>query len=334
MKYVYVLTSSEKDFYYEQFFISVTSLRLFNPNAYIVALIDSKTKEGLIGKRCGYEQIVSEVVTITAPEELSQKEVSRWIKTSMKKYITGDFLYIDCDTVIAGDISHDFPPGVNVGAILDTHVSFSEHHLAPYFEGQDKKIGFTSFETGKRFNGGIIFCRDNKIGEEFFAKWHSLWLYSSKKGIHQDMPPMNQANYEQREVITELNGTWNCQVTHNGLQYLSDAKIIHCFASSIWLYNCPFLPSSIPVLTSVKETGVISSELMEMLKNPKGAFDSQSRILCGEIELDTINSKLFSFLLFVRKKWPRLFKTLNFNLLKIRARTQSVRIRSVREHKK
>ena len=322
MKYVYVLTSSENDLYYEQFFISVTSLRFHNPEAFIVTLVDSKTKEGLTGKRCGYESVVSQTVVITAPQEMSQKEVSRWIKTSMKKYVTGDFLYIDCDTVITGNLHHDFPPDINVGAILDIHVPLNEHHLKEYFKGQDKKIGFSSFETGKRFNGGVIFCRDTPVGDEFFSKWHSLWLYSSKKGVHQDMPPLNQANYEMGEVITELNGTWNCQVTHNGLPFLADAKIIHCFASSIWLFNCPFLPSSVPVLTSVKETGLISSYLMELLKNPKAAFEPHSRIISGEIELDTINSKLFSILLYIRKKRPGLFKAVNSFLLKLRAKTQ------------
>lgn len=64
MKYVYVLTSSENDFYYEQFFLSITSMRLYNPNAEIIVLIDEKTKKGLIGKRSGYEPLASETVQI------------------------------------------------------------------------------------------------------------------------------------------------------------------------------------------------------------------------------------------------------------------------------
>ena len=323
MKYVYVLTSCENDFYYEQFYISVTSLRLHNPQAFIIALIDSKTKKGLTEKRSGYERVVSQTIIVPAPETLSQKEVSRWIKTSILNYTSGDFLYIDCDTVITADISCDFPRNVHVGAVLDTHIPLSKHHLAPYFEGQDKKLGFvSSFETRKRFNGGVIFCRDSSVGHDFFQKWHTLWLYSSKKGSHHDMPPLNQANYEMGEIITELDGTWNCQITHNGLSFLAEAKIIHCYATSLKLYNCPFLPASIPALASVKETGIISEELLQRLKQPKAAFEPESIIISGQIELDTINSKIFSLLLFFRKKTPRFFKAINSLLLKTRAMTQ------------
>ena len=322
MKYVYVLTSSENDYYYEQFFISVTSLRLHNPNAFIVVLIDSKTKQSLTGKRSGFEQIVSETIIITTPPEFSQKEVSRWIKTSINKYVSGDFLYIDCDTVIAGDLCCDFLPE-NIGAILDTHVSLEKHYLCPFFNEQDKRAGFiSSFETGKRFNGGVIFYRDSPAANDLFLRWHSLWLLSKEKGVHQDMPALNQANYEMPGIITEMPGEWNCQITHNGLPFLADARIIHCFATSIKLYDCPFLPASIPILASVKESGNISAELKELLKNPKAAFETNSRIISGKNELEVINSKLFSFLLFLKKNMPCLFKSINSFILKTRAKTQ------------
>ena len=322
MKFVYVLTSSIDDFYYEQFFISVFSLRLHNPDAYIVTLIDSKTKQGLTGIRSTYESYISEIVTITPPETLSQKQASRWIKTSMKKYVNGDFLYIDCDTVIVGNLNHDFSNIVDIGAVLDTHTILEKHHLAQYFIEQDKKLKFSSFKTGKRFNGGIIFCHDTPIADQFFFRWHSLWNSSIIKGSHHDMPPLNQANYEMGNIITELSGEWNCQITHNGLPFLSNAKIIHCFATSLKLYNCPFLPASIPFLSSVKKTGEISSELMDYIINPKTAFESNSRIISGEIELDVINSKFFSLLLFIRKKLPGFFKMLNSFILKTRAKSQ------------
>jgi lipopolysaccharide biosynthesis glycosyltransferase len=318
MKYVYVLTSSSTDYYYEQFFQSITSLRLYNSDACIIALVDSKTKSNLIGKRSGYEQIVSETVVIHAPEELSQKEVSRWIKTSMKKYVTGDFLYIDCDTVITGKLDFDFPLEINIGAILDTHVPLSKHHLSVHFENEDKILGFTSsFETGKRYNGGIIFCRDIPLVNEFFVKWHSLWQFSNKKGNHHDMPSLKQANHEMGGIITELSGEWNCQITHNGLPYLYDAKIIHYYATAFTFICCPFIPATNTVLSYIKETGVISPTIIELLKNPKAAFDHDSRIISGDAELDVVNSKLFSLLLRIRKKKPKIFKSFNSFIIRL-----------------
>jgi len=319
MKYVYVLTSSETDLYYEQFFLSVTSLRLYNPNAFIVALIDSKTKKGLIGKRSGYEQVVSETVTITAPLELSQKEVSRWIKTSMRKYVTGDFLYIDCDTIIAENLDSNFPTELKIGAVLDTHVPLSRHHLAPHFRQEDLKLKFTSsLEMGLRYNGGVIFCRDALEVDEFFSRWHSLWLFSNKNGNSQDMPALNQANLEMGGIITELDGNWNCHITYNGLPFLFGAKIIHYIATAFDFIDCPFLLASKDVLLSIKKTDRILPYAMELLKNPKAAFERNLRIISDEAELDVVNSKLFLLLLILRKKKPGLFGSINSFMIRLR----------------
>jgi len=320
MKYVYILaSSSEKDLYYEQFFLSISSLRLHNPQAFIVVLVDSKTKEGLTGKRSGYEKIVSETITITVPQEFSQKEASRWIKTSMKKYISGDFLYIDCDTVVAENLDNSFPPELKLGAVLDTHRPLSEHHHAPHFKQEDLKLKFcSSFETGLRYNGGVIFCRDSQETDDFFSRWHSLWLFSNKNGDSQDMPSLNQANYEMGGIIAELDGKWNCQITYNGLPFLFGAKIIHYIATAFDFIDCPFLPASKTVLLSLKETGVISAETTELLKNPKSAFVCKSRIISDDAELDVVNSKIFFLLLILRKKKPAFFKSLNSFVVRLR----------------
>ena len=324
MKYVYVLTSSINDLYYEQFFLSIVSLRLHNPKACIISLIDSKTKESLTGTRSGYEKYITEITVINAPESLSQKEVSRWIKTSVNKYVSGDFLYIDCDTVIAGNLDFNFPSDIKIGAILDTHVPLSKHHLDQHFKAEDKKLNFlSSIETDKRYNGGIIFCRDTAGSSEFYEKWHTLWQFSLKNGNHHDMPALNQANYEMGGIITEISDEWNCQITHNGLPYLSGAKIIHYYATALNFVTCPFIPASSKVLSFIKENGTFSDEIMEMLKNPKSAFEQDSRIISGEAELDVVNSKIFSFFLRLRKKKPAFFKSLNSFIIKIISKVHS-----------
>jgi len=101
MKYVYVLTSSDTDYYYEQFLLSLASMRLYNPDAEVIALIDEKTKQNLTGKRSGYEKFVSETKIINVPDIYSQKEASRWIKTTIPHYVSGEFFFIDCDTIIS-----------------------------------------------------------------------------------------------------------------------------------------------------------------------------------------------------------------------------------------
>ncbi|GHU98443.1 hypothetical protein FACS189483_06470 [Spirochaetia bacterium] len=312
MKYVYVLTSSETDLYYEQFFLSTTSLRLHNPDAHIVALIDEKTKAGLTGVRAGYEKIITDIIVIAVPSEFSQKEASRWIKTSINRYVTGDFLFIDCDTIITGKLKCDFPPEIKIGAVPDCHVPLSKHHLREYFQNEDAQAGFcSSVKNDFRYNGGLIYCNGSAEALLFFDKWHSLWQESRNKGNSQDMPALNQANYVLGNAITELGGEWNCQISHNGLPYLCDAKIIHYYATSLIAFDHPYRLASEAVLLSIKGSGAISPEIMELLKNPKSAFTAKTRIIADKTALAVLESAFFSKLLWLRRNHEHTFNNLN-----------------------
>ena len=60
VKYLYVLTSSDKDYYYERFLLSITSLRKVMPNAYVVLSTDDKTEKMLTGKRNAFRALINE----------------------------------------------------------------------------------------------------------------------------------------------------------------------------------------------------------------------------------------------------------------------------------
>jgi hypothetical protein len=319
MCYVYVLASSETDYYYEQFYISVFSLRLFNPNAHVILLCDQNTKNNLTGLRSGYEKEISELKIINTPEELSQKESSRWIKTSISEYVDGDFLFIDCDTVITGKLDNSFPQDVIIGAVLDTHVPLSNHYLKQTFQEDNKKLGFLApFENNYYFNGGLLFCRDNPQTKYFFTKWHSLWNKSRILGNSQDMPSLNEANYEMGNIIKELGGEWNCQISHNGLPFLNKAKIIHYYATSLLSFKSPYLLASDDFLQSIKETGVLSKEILLLINDPRSAFAYNSRVLADPVIFDILESGFFSKLLWLRKKHEKLFWKLNFIVNRIK----------------
>jgi hypothetical protein len=319
MKCVYVLASSVNDTYYEQFFLSAVSLRLYNPASEIIVLVDAKTNGSLTDKRAGFKKYVSETKVISVPPEFSQKEASRWIKTSIHHYVTGDFLFIDCDTIITGNLTPDFTADVQIGAVLDTHVTLDRHHICDNFQKEDIKAGFvSSLKTNIRYNGGLIFCKDDTPARNFFEKWHSLWLEGRKRGCTQDMPSLNQANFELGNIITELDGSWNCQISHNGLPFLSNAKIIHYYATSLISFEPAYIPASTKILSLIKETGELPAEIFKLLENPKSAFTEKSRIIADTVCLDIIDSAYFSKLLWLRKSHKKLFFFLNKFLLRVK----------------
>ena len=302
-QYVYVLASSNNDYYYEQFFLSLTSLRQFNPLANVIVLIDSKTKQNLTGKRSGYEKLVSEIKVITVPNDLAQKEASRWIKTSIHQYIQGEFLFIDCDTIITENLEYNFQDTVKIGAILDTHVTLDHHHLRNHFLKEDRKAGFSSsLKSNIRYNGGLIYCRNNALAQEFYEKWHSLWIEGLKKGCSQDMPSLNQANYELGNIIAELDGEWNCQISHNGLPYLVNAKIIHYYATSLNSVEPAYKLASTEILSCIKSTGELSPEITKLLDKPKTAFEEFSRIIADKSSIYAFDKSLyFKFIRFLKR---------------------------------
>jgi hypothetical protein len=307
MKYLYVLTSSVKDTYYEQFLLSLVSFRLYNPYDDLIILTDTKTKEFLTGRRSNYEKSVSDIKIIEVPKELNQKEISRWIKTSIRRYITGDFLFIDCDTIIAAPLDFSSLQNITLGSVLDTHVLLSNHHHKNEFYKRNKILGFDAKDNILYFNSGIIFCRDTPEAHGFFDRWHNLWVEGNKRGISADQPSFNQANYELNNIITELPGEWNCQISHNGLPYLYNAKIIHYYATSLVSFIPAYKLASGEVLASIKETGEISPEIMKLLENPKAAFETHSRIIADPAVIGAFDGSLFSKLIWLNKNHPGFF---------------------------
>ena len=311
MQYLYVLTSNINDFYYEQFLLSITSLRLKMPDAKITLLCDSKTAETLTGKRSEYERLISNVITAAPPASMSQVEVSRWLKTSMRRLVQGDFLFIDCDTIVTDNLSSIKELGIKLGACLDRHSLISSHDKKDFIIKNDNRLGFSSYLLNKHYNSGVIFCADIAETHNFFERWHEFWLASKKNNILRDQPAFNMAISETPSLVAELDGTWNCQLAFNGLPFLEKSKIIHCFISDTFLASSPFIFSSENLLKKVKDAGTITDEALELLKNPRAAFFPKSRVLSGSEMLYVINSDLFQFIVFLRRKFPLLFRFFN-----------------------
>ena len=283
MKYLYILTSDDSDFYLEQAMLSMYSLRLQMPNAFISLLVDETTEIGLKGKRSEIINFTNELISINIDHRYNKKACSRWLKTSMRQHLTGDFLYIDGDTIITDDLSELDTMDINLGAVLNEHTklsSLSKYNPAYFKKMQDldKRLSFVStIKSDTYFNGGLLLCKDCTIGHNFFKEWHELWLYCFEQGIITDQQSYNQSNYILGNIITELDGKWNCQfLSDGGIRYFHDAKIIHYFTAMQG--DNPYLLANHNIIEHIKKTGVINQELKNMLANPKSLFTLNSRL--------------------------------------------------------
>jgi lipopolysaccharide biosynthesis glycosyltransferase len=307
VKYLYVLTSDHHDFYYEQALLSITSLRNKMPGACISLLVDKITADSLRDKRTHILTIIDEYKVVAIPDSFTKMQCSRWLKTSMRQHISGDFLYIDCDTIISEDLSDVSNLTINIGAVLNSHCLLEHDFYKHEAIGHDKELGFTSTKSNRYFNGGVVYCSDTPECHAFFSEWHKLWRYSILKNINMDQPSFNQANSNSNYIIAELNGEWNCQIAYGGIAYLTNAKIIHYFG--IGREEKPYLLANRDIFTRIRELGYIPSDVTEQFAYAKTLFSFRTRLISDAKRLAVIDSSLFFVLAGISH--TRLFRCIN-----------------------
>lgn len=309
MKYVYVLVSSANDFYYEQCLMSVTSLRFYMKDADVLVLCDERTAETFEGKRAALKEI-AQIVSIPFESSVGNTERSRLIKTAIPEYVQGDFLYIDCDTVICSDLSEieQFP--YEIAGVLDAHVYLDEHLHKQTFVKRDKKLGFHGTAAlNANINGGLVLARNTPYAKEFFKAWHEAWKYSAyQKHDTHDQSALNEANYRTQMKAQLLPGEWNCQPCHGGLAFLKDAKIIHYYSSEMTgkNYEPYYKLADVKLQQRIKEEGYIPDDIMQMLREPKFQFN-KVHILSDKRIISVMQSPLLFTMADLKAHLPFLF---------------------------
>lgn len=231
-KYLFVLTSSPKDFFWEQTLIAISSLRIHNPGAFVTLLTDDKTAETLNGQRAILKDCVDELKVIPFDEKLSPMLRSRYLKTIMRNVIDGDFLYMDSDIAVVGDLSIPKEWEGEIYAVLDFHTNLHKAINRKKVLNNAKRLGFSPILNDEIFNGGVMFAKDTPLVRKFFETWHELWLYGVSKNFPYDMASLAEANFKFDYITQKMPGEWNCQLAY-GNEFLPTAKILHFFGSRI-----------------------------------------------------------------------------------------------------
>lgn len=295
-KVVYVVTSNENDLYLYQTFLSIYSLRLKNPETIVELVVDSKTDAFIKGNRAAILDLVNNKLVIDVPDTYNKVQTSRFMKTNLRNYVKGDYLFVDSDTIITDSINDIDNFEGDIGAVLDTHQSLDSYHDKECIKERIRKAGWSGpFDLGY-FNSGIMFVRDNHLTREFYKVWHEKWKTTLNHAkLHYDQPPLYATNAELHSVIKELPGEWNCQVMNNGITFLYKAKIIHYLANhaiSRRHADKAYLFHDNMIFESIKQTGTITPQIASMVENAKGAFVTPCVIVVGN-ELELLRNGLY-----------------------------------------
>ena len=277
MKILYVLVSSSSDYYYEQALISMMSAKHHIPSCSISLLTDRETNDNLNGPRNLINNYISEKKVIELEKALSPIQKSRWLKTSMRNLVDGDFLYVDVDTVFAGPIDNSIL-SADVMGVLDANMLMNTHPMKDVIVENLKKL---QFETNSDFhiNSGVLYFKDSPAAHSFAKCWHKRWEESCSKGIIVDQPALHQAIIDSGEILKLLPDYMNAQFGRN-INTLADGIILHYYSSwandSVYTPAFKFLQKEWLQEFRNNPKSEISKKI---IYNPKKAFDANSIIM-------------------------------------------------------
>ena len=243
-KLVYVLTCAPEATYIEQALISIWSARYHNPDAHIVLLVDDLTNELLVGKRAEVLEYIEDI-------NATMMYRSRWIKTSVRQLVEGNFLFIDCDTIVVQSLAEVDQFDLEIGAVLDNHRPISKFDVLERNSiiARANTLNWDFRELERYYSSGVLFVKESKNTHQFYQLWHKNYLHSSQFGVSIDQISMERAKQE-ISIISDIDDTWNT-IMFVRPKFIEQARIIH-FPS---LDNNSFLFSK-RVLEYVKNNGL------------------------------------------------------------------------------
>lgn len=314
----YVVVDDGKLKYYNELLISLASLRRHEPEVPVIVLTDEMTATS-IGKQDHDDlgNLKAGLRVIQIPGSYSLKEKSRFIKTSMREYVSGDFLYIDTDTVIAEPLDLCF--NGELALVLDYNIDMKQRQDIGDLQNlvkMNERCGYTLDVEWPYYNSGCIWAKDTAMVHEFFHRWHEEWKHSRESGFIFDQPSLNYVNREMNGLIQELDGVYNVQIANRiiPINLIYKAKIIHYFNGirGMYLLQKP----------EIKALGYQSEIVQKIISCPKEAFLisrlapaksynlENSEIYCILKELYGKNNLLFRIINYPFSLWLKIKKTI------------------------
>lgn len=272
-KIVYVLTSTEKDNYAEQAFVSVSTLRRHNKDVKVALVVDDRTEKTLTGVRHKLVDMVDELVVVQLPDNMTNKVRSRMLKTTLREHVRGDMLYVDVDTIIMGsleDIDKFAEESGSLFGVWDVHQIFY-NDVRKWENGLLSKYGLSIPDGTEFFNGGLCFAKDDEVAHDFYRKWHENYSNGLSKGVVTDQQSYAHTNMQMGNVMKRLPEVFNVQWEY-GKKYWKDAKIFHYFAEIDLDTYHHFMHNPV-TYERIKDNFEIPQEYWEMMGSVEAGMD-------------------------------------------------------------
>ncbi|MGE3539934.1 MAG: hypothetical protein AB7N91_21180 [Candidatus Tectimicrobiota bacterium] len=232
MKVCYVVSASGWDQYAQMACVSASVVKRWHPHAQITVLADEITFSQWRHAPNKLLETADHVIAVDTGNLPSAGQRSRFIKTSMRQYIEGDFLFLDVDTLPLGPLEHLLTQSEPLGAALELNKDIDEHFfphdLAPLYERLHWRHPAVPY-----FNSGVLVVRDCQDAYQLFLDWHSKWKLSVAAGVYYDQPALNSALFEGNYAVRILSPSFNAMISYFYNPWLfRGAHIAHFFAAN------------------------------------------------------------------------------------------------------
>lgn len=260
-KVVYVLVSSDDDYYVEMAILSIFSLRKCSPNLFVELVLDKNTHLGLNGHRSSILNMV-DYLNVQDVHHHNSMSLSRILKTKLRSIVQGDYLYLDIDAVPVRDISDLFSLDCDIAAAYDGNV---DPHNFVFHEFESRTFDEMGWGSPPLpyYNCGVMLAKDNARVDEFYKKWSSLWLECSERGLYKDQPPFHRALQEVPIDIMEIKPQYNALIAmYSG--GVRGAKVFHYSTirfderSDTWFHV---------LVKKIKDTGLVDETMLSSVCN-------------------------------------------------------------------
>lgn len=283
-KIVYILVSSSQDIYLEQAYVSMYSLKHYMPEAHIVLLTDTATQSTFTGVREKELKFADDIIAVDLDaQKYNGQKRSRILKTSVRKYINGDFLFIDCDTIITKPLDDIDNVDSDIAACWDTHSLFIDNPYRDMCTEHAKLLGWDVEKEKEYFNSGVIYVKDTPTTHEFYELWNKNWYEGVAKGVNMDQPAFALTNAQMGHIVKTLPDIWNCELKH-GIKFLKDAYIVHYLVTNASKEQDKqfFIMNEKEELLKIKKTGEITKDIVETVKDPFYGIARLTHCFAGE----------------------------------------------------
>ncbi len=265
-KLVYVLTCAPEANYIEQALMSVWSARYWNPDAHIVLITDKLTDKLFVGKRAEILDYISEKIVVPFEDDsLSMVYRSRWIKTSVRQLIIGNFLFIDCDTIVCKPLDEIDSFECEVGAVGDSNVKFQEDVAKIETCKIVSKLSIDISNEEYYYSSGVLYVKDSPQSHSFYQEWHKNWLISYALNLAIDQPSLAKANIDSFHMMSTIDNRYNC-ILFTQTHELVNASIVHIAA-----YRNPCFLFSQLVYSLIEQEG-LQPWIFQMLTNVHSTY--------------------------------------------------------------